>query len=265
LQWLQPTPEISAHVALHLPPLWRWMGMDGDAMSSTSLSTEFSLCEALSDASTSLSHHNNGLDVLPWQKLGMAIDGAEAESSTVPPSLTPRVSSLPITPPPPAYFPLDASFALMPSQTPSPTFAHASSSSSHLWPQPSIQPRASCPGALPTLLGTAGSFAALGAWSTGCNSSGKQDKSWRAADMLEHSTGPSARTSAGSVQHSLGKCRPCAFFHRPDGCTAGSICSFCHTCEPGEKKRRQKQKFERIQQRRQRRVATSALEAMCEP
>lgn len=239
--------------------------MDADAMSGTSLSTDISLCEALSDASTSLSQHNDVPEVLPWQKLGMSINGAAAESTMVPPSSTPRVSTLPITPPPPAHFPLDASVALMPLQTPSPTFAHASSTSSHLWIQPSMQPYAYRPRALPTLLGTAGSFAALSAWSVSSDSAGKLEKSCGAAAVAEPPTGASEQRSAGSVHHSLGKCRPCAFFHRPEGCTAGSACSFCHTCEKGEKKRRQKQKFERIQQRRQRRVATSALEAICEP
>lgn len=44
----------------------------------------------------------------------------------------------------------------------------------------------------------------------------------------------------GSVGHSKGSCRPCAFFHSP-GCTNGAACPFCHLCDAGERKRRKKQ------------------------
>ncbi|CAE7873771.1 unnamed protein product, partial [Symbiodinium microadriaticum] len=58
--------------------------------------------------------------------------------------------------------------------------------------------------------------------------------------------GPS---SIGSLQHDLGTCKPCAFFHKPKlgpraqskgnkigfvGCMAGEECTFCHICPPWE-------------------------------
>merc|ERR1719221_604363 len=47
--------------------------------------------------------------------------------------------------------------------------------------------------------------------------------------------------SVGSVGHSAGRCKPCAFLHTK-GCGNGVLCQFCHLCEPGEKKRRAKAK-----------------------
>lgn len=47
--------------------------------------------------------------------------------------------------------------------------------------------------------------------------------------------------SLGSALHSLGQCRPCAFF-ATKGCSSGMDCQFCHLCDAGEKKRRQKAK-----------------------
>merc|ERR1712187_486505 len=47
--------------------------------------------------------------------------------------------------------------------------------------------------------------------------------------------------SKGSVGHSRGRCKPCAFFHNR-GCENGIMCEFCHLCVPGEKKRRHKEK-----------------------
>lgn len=49
--------------------------------------------------------------------------------------------------------------------------------------------------------------------------------------------------SKGSVNHRLGRCKPCAFVHTR-GCENGSECPFCHLCDPGEKKRRRKDKQE---------------------
>jgi len=48
--------------------------------------------------------------------------------------------------------------------------------------------------------------------------------------------------TAGSAQHNLGQCKPCAFFWKPAGCGNGVECPFCHLCGPDEKKRRQKDK-----------------------
>jgi hypothetical protein len=46
----------------------------------------------------------------------------------------------------------------------------------------------------------------------------------------------------GSVNHGQGICKPCAFFHREEGCTSGADCEYCHLCPPGEIKRRKKKK-----------------------
>jgi len=48
--------------------------------------------------------------------------------------------------------------------------------------------------------------------------------------------------SAGSAGHELGDCKPCAFVHKPRGCSLAAGCPFCHLCESGEKRRRQKEK-----------------------
>lgn len=44
--------------------------------------------------------------------------------------------------------------------------------------------------------------------------------------------------SVGSRGHYQGNCKPCAFFHKPDGCLQMSSCPYCHLCHPDEKKRR---------------------------
>lgn len=46
--------------------------------------------------------------------------------------------------------------------------------------------------------------------------------------------------SAGSEKHTLGACKPCAFFHEPEGCQNGAECQFCHRCPPREKQRRKR-------------------------
>merc|ERR1712032_1109446 len=37
--------------------------------------------------------------------------------------------------------------------------------------------------------------------------------------------------SVGSVGHSTGKCKPCAWHRKPSGCSKGDQCSYCHLCE----------------------------------
>lgn len=50
--------------------------------------------------------------------------------------------------------------------------------------------------------------------------------------------------SAGSANHDLGTCKPCAFLWRDEyGCQNGVNCNFCHMCPPGEVKQRKKQKL----------------------
>jgi hypothetical protein len=46
--------------------------------------------------------------------------------------------------------------------------------------------------------------------------------------------------SGGSGNHALGQCKPCAFFHSPQGCQTGRDCKFCHLCPPREVQRRKR-------------------------
>jgi len=46
----------------------------------------------------------------------------------------------------------------------------------------------------------------------------------------------------GSLRHSSGNCKPCAFFWKSTGCGNGINCPFCHLCDAGERKLRQKHK-----------------------
>merc|ERR1712151_888115 len=48
--------------------------------------------------------------------------------------------------------------------------------------------------------------------------------------------------TVGSAQHSVGECKPCAFFWKSAGCSNGVDCIYCHLCDANEKKRRQKEK-----------------------
>jgi len=54
--------------------------------------------------------------------------------------------------------------------------------------------------------------------------------------------GTSERPSVGSLGHSTGDCRPCAFFHS-DRCVSGAACQFCHLCDAEERRRRKKEKL----------------------
>lgn len=48
--------------------------------------------------------------------------------------------------------------------------------------------------------------------------------------------------SLGSRGHNAGRCKPCAFWHKEEGCQSGAACEFCHLCAPGEKQRRKRVK-----------------------
>lgn len=51
---------------------------------------------------------------------------------------------------------------------------------------------------------------------------------------------PPPLPSAGSWGHFSTQCKPCAWFHHPQGCHQAHACHFCHVCPPGEIKRRKK-------------------------
>lgn len=48
--------------------------------------------------------------------------------------------------------------------------------------------------------------------------------------------------SAGSINHSIGECVPCAFYYSEKTCVSGVECKFCHLCPVGEFKRQKKGK-----------------------
>jgi hypothetical protein len=52
--------------------------------------------------------------------------------------------------------------------------------------------------------------------------------------------------SAGSELHAMGKCKPCAWFHKPQGCASGNACRHCHMCDERELKNRRKAKLNPI-------------------
>lgn len=52
-----------------------------------------------------------------------------------------------------------------------------------------------------------------------------------------------ALPSVGSVQHTAGQCKPCAWFYKPGSCQNGHSCNHCHLCEEGEHKRRKQAKI----------------------
>jgi len=48
--------------------------------------------------------------------------------------------------------------------------------------------------------------------------------------------------SAGSVGHTTGDCKPCAWFWKGGACMRGTTCTFCHVCGEGEMRRRKREK-----------------------
>jgi hypothetical protein len=48
--------------------------------------------------------------------------------------------------------------------------------------------------------------------------------------------------SVGSALHGTGQCRPCAWFHKPQGCARGWECRHCHACDADELRNRKKDK-----------------------
>jgi len=48
--------------------------------------------------------------------------------------------------------------------------------------------------------------------------------------------------SHGSLLHRMGRCRPCAWYHKADGCHNGASCCHCHLCPEGEIRNRRKAK-----------------------
>lgn len=61
--------------------------------------------------------------------------------------------------------------------------------------------------------------------------------------QLQFPSGPrNGLASKGSAQHGTGKCRPCAWFFKEQGCSNDYECGYCHLCPDGELKARKKSK-----------------------
>jgi len=78
--------------------------------------------------------------------------------------------------------------------------------------------------------------------------------------LPEVEVGTEERPTVGSWGHSVGKCKPCAFFHTK-GCQNGKECPFCHLCGRGEKKRRQREKWQRVREEESAQAAVAAAAA----
>jgi len=55
-------------------------------------------------------------------------------------------------------------------------------------------------------------------------------------------TGRASEATFGSEKHSIGECRPCAWFYKPAGCQNGASCRHCHMCPESAIKARKKSK-----------------------
>jgi len=278
LKWLQPTPEISVPVALYLPPMCRLSSIDTEARSSLSHGSTRFPSEEWSDFSNSVYEHaqaEQGFDTFS----ATVGSGSSLEPPSVvplPPPSPPRLAVAPLdederrASSPPSHSALEEQpFSGMAWQTPSPTCAFASTFPFEPFAicplQQGVHPRVLVP---TTLEEAAGSFAdVLGDWSSTAATTDRTGLRGEVAGL----EGPvvakrpavaelpsSLPPSLGSAEHALGKCKPCAFVHRPVGCADGQACSFCHLCEPGERKRRQKEKFQKVQQRRLRRAQVTS-------
>lgn len=86
-----------------------------------------------------------------------------------------------------------------------------------------------------------------------------------AADPAARVAAKAGRTevslSVGSQRHAELSCKPCAFFHKADGCANGIMCQFCHLCEEGEKGRRRKERT--IERRTARKTRRQQVEEPC--
>jgi len=58
------------------------------------------------------------------------------------------------------------------------------------------------------------------------------------------------QASAGADLHGTGRCRPCGWFWKPEGCVHGAGCCHCHMCPDGELKTRKKAKLAAVRARR---------------
>lgn len=252
MEWLHPTPQHSPPMAFHLPLTWKVSIADalGEATSSTSHDPCTFAC--LSDTSTTVSED--------WDaQLDQGCQ--DTNSLPLPPQFTPPIPSLSSSTLPAPEFPPQVDISpdaksysreyqpreFSVEELPAASFQQFVANFSTQAHTQELAP----------ILATVEKFSELSSWSVAC-------ENMEECEVLQVG---GALLSVGSAHHDIGKCRPCAFVHRPIGCAHGSACSFCHLCAPGTKKRRQKQKLETIRQRRLQRQATSAslMEAVAQP
>mmetsp|Transcript_1765 Transcript_1765/g.4823 ORF Transcript_1765/g.4823 Transcript_1765/m.4823 type:complete len:392 (-) Transcript_1765:397-1572(-) len=69
--------------------------------------------------------------------------------------------------------------------------------------------------------------------------------------LAEPEVGTLEIPTAGSRDHRLGICKPCAFVHRKEGCKSGATCKFCHLCDQGARKQRKRDKHQMLRAMRQ--------------
>jgi len=64
-----------------------------------------------------------------------------------------------------------------------------------------------------------------------------------ASEPLPPAAGAPDLRTQGSALHQKGKCKPCAFAFREEGCRNGADCPFCHMCTKGDKQRRKQEQI----------------------
>jgi len=175
-----------------------------------------------------------------------------------PPQRTPTIPSMSsLPPPPPACFPR-SSFEVSRAEVDELVLVHQSGIAGSSQLRHNVKPAQAFQQA-------AGSFTDLCPRSLTCASSRDQAEDRFGILRRAGETEMSPQTfelSRGSALHDIGKCKPCAFVHRPVGCMDGASCAFCHMCAPGEKKRRQKSKLDAMRFRRElRRMVIGAKSA----
>lgn len=76
----------------------------------------------------------------------------------------------------------------------------------------------------------------------GSASNARPDEMTQSAE-IECSIAELHLTSVGAALHQSGKCKPCAWILKPQGCMNGKACKHCHSCDPTELKQRKRNKL----------------------
>lgn len=89
-----------------------------------------------------------------------------------------------------------------------------------------------------------GSFPATGGLETWASTfaEGPSEESESNNKAMNAGVATSGLKSIGSALHQSGTCRPCAWIHKPQGCSNGAACRHCHLCDEDAVKIRRKAK-----------------------